>query len=407
MRVAFLGLGVPDMNEKCTMFTDLMLEFDRNGHDVLVVGPTYDDDIVGLQIEKGVNVLRVPTWNLFHVGKFEKGIANIMLPIQYKKALKKSDIDLKFDLVIMPTPPITLIDLAVWFKKKHGSKIYLILRDIFPQNAVDLKMMAAGGLIHRYFRRKEKKMYAQSDTIGCMSQGNIDYVKEHNPEVASEKFHLMPNWDRPLTLETDRETLALKKEMGYAEKFLVLFGGNIGKPQKMENIAKLAKACLEIPEIRFLVVGDGYERDVFEDIIIHENLKNVEIRDYMSREKFFKILQAADVGLISLSEDFTIPNIPSKAIIYFNAKKPILASLDKNTDFDQILDSTHSGVWSRAGNTSEFKAKLLYLYENPSERNRMGNNGYEYMKSQLTLSAAFKRATEALQRIDLAVMEIS
>ena len=52
----------------------------------------------------------------------------------------------------------------------------LCLRDIFPQNAVDLKMMSKSSIIYSYFRRKEKKMYRIADAIGCMSQGNIDYV---------------------------------------------------------------------------------------------------------------------------------------------------------------------------------------------------------------------------------------
>ena len=163
--------------------------------------------------------------------------------------------------------------------------------------------------------------------------------------------------------------------MGFNGKFLVVFGGNIGLPQKMENIADLAKSCLEIENLLFLIVGDGYERDPFEDLVIANNLNNVKIMDYMEREEFFKLMEVADVGLISLSEDFTIPNIPSKAVIYHNAKKPILASVDTQTDLPQILEKSGSGVCARAGNTEELKTKLLYLYNNPEVRKTMGNNG--------------------------------
>ena len=267
MRVAFLGLGIPNINETCTMFTDLMLEFHRNGHEVLVVGPTYDDHVVGLQIEKGIEVLRVPTWNLFHVGKIEKGIANLMLPKQYKRALKRSGLNLNYDLIIMPTPPITLIDLAAWFKKNFGSKLYVILRDIFPQNAVDLEMISNGGLVHRYFRKKEERMYALSDTIGCMSQGNIEYVQQKNPSVSPEKMHLMPNWDNLLPLPPATVSKELKTKLGLKDKFIVMFGGNIGKPQKMENVGHLAKACEDYTDIHFVVVGDGYEREPFEQML--------------------------------------------------------------------------------------------------------------------------------------------
>ncbi len=93
---------------------------------------------------------------LFNVGLLQKGLANLLLPFQYKKALKRSGLNLNYDLVIMPTPPITLAFLAKWFKRYYRSKIYLILRDIFPQNAVDLKMMSNKSLVYKYFRKKEK-----------------------------------------------------------------------------------------------------------------------------------------------------------------------------------------------------------------------------------------------------------
>ncbi|MCL6275538.1 glycosyltransferase family 4 protein [Muricauda sp. 2012CJ35-5] len=400
MRIAFLGLGIPNLYENSTMYTELMLEFHKDGHEVTLVGPAFEDDVKGLQTEKGVQVLRVPTLNLFQVGKFEKGISNLLLPYQYKKALKNSKIDLKFDLIFMPTPPITLFDLAVWFKKKYKSKIYLILRDIFPQNAVDLKMITQGGIIHRYFREKERKMYRLSDTIGCMSQGNIDYVRAHNPSVSKKKFHLLPNWDTPLPLSQENEIVERKNKMGLNGKFLVVFGGNIGLPQKMENIADLAKSCLEIENLLFLIVGDGYERDPFEDLVIANNLTNVKIMDYMEREEFFKLMEVADVGLISLSEDFTIPNIPSKAVIYHNAKKPILASVDTQTDLPQILEKSGSGVFARAGNTEELKSKLLYLYNNPEVRKTMGNSGYRYMYESLTVDKAYSRAQIALKNLN-------
>lgn len=401
MRVAFLGLGIPNLNENSTMYTELLMEFNKDGHEVTIVGPAFEDDIIGLQIEKGIQVLRVPTWHLFHVGKFEKGVSNVLLPYQYRKALKKSKIELDFDLVIMPTPPITLFDLAKWFKKKYKSKIYLILRDIFPQNAVDLKMITQGGIIHRYFREKERKMYRLSDTIGCMSQGNIDYVRAQNPSVSKKKFHLLPNWDTPLPLSQDNEIVERKNKMGFKGKFLVVFGGNIGLPQKMENIADLAKSCLEIENLLFLIVGDGYERDPFEDLVITNNLTNVKIMDYMEREEFFKLMEIADVGLISLSEDFTIPNIPSKAIIYHNAKKPILASVDANTDLPEILDKTESGLWALAGNTNDLKEKLLTLIKNPKLASRLGNNGYHYMMENLLTNHAYSIVKNQLRHLNL------
>ena len=167
-KVLFLALQYSDISTEPNLYTDLMVTFFENGHEVFVVAPTLNkNDKVSLRTEAGVKVLRVPTLNLFGQGLIKKGVSNVLLPYQYKRAMKKSGINLDFDLIIIPTPPITLISVARWVKKRSGGKLYLILRDIFPQNAVDLKLMSKNGLPYRYFRKLEKSLYRQSDGIGC------------------------------------------------------------------------------------------------------------------------------------------------------------------------------------------------------------------------------------------------
>ena len=390
MRILFLGLAVPDFDEYHNLYSELMIEFKNRGHDLLIVAPARDDSRTGLRMEFGIKVLRVPTLKLFRVGKLEKGLATFLLPYQYKAALKRSNIDLKFDLVMMPTPPITLAKVVGWIKKKYRAKVYLILRDIFPQNAVDLKMMNVRSPSYWYFRNMEKKMYHICDHIGCMSQGNIDFVKKHNPWVASKKLHLLPNWGPLRELQSDAKTSALKEKYGVVNKFVIIFGGNIGKPQKVENIVNLAIACRDNPEFYFLMFGGGTEKAILEQMILDNNLNNIKFYEYLSRDAFFEVLQIADIGLVSLSQDFTIPNIPSKSLAYFNAKKPILASIDNNTDFGTMLEQINAGVWAEAGNTDALKEKLLLLYNDADLRKLMGENGYAYMVKHMQTYQAYE-----------------
>ncbi|MCW5515608.1 glycosyltransferase family 4 protein [Muriicola sp. Z0-33] len=390
MRIIYLGLSVPNLDDYLMMMTDLMMEFQKAGHDIVLVGPSYDDTKLGLQIERGVKVVRVPTMKLFNVGKIQKGIANLLLPYQYKKALKKSGVDLNFDLVIMPTPPITLAALANWLKKKYHSKVYLILRDIFPQNAVDLKMMRKGSPAYRYFRNMEKKLYRVSDSIGCMSPKNIEFVLQHNPEINQDKLHLLPNWSTYYPILSEERVVKIKKDYGLQDKFIVMFGGNIGRPQKMENVVALAKACKDINDIFFFIIGGGTEKENLENLLAKEQLDNIKLQGFLSKKEYAEVLQIADVGLISLSEEFTIPNYPSKSIAYFNAKKPILASLDLNTDFGTQMEEIGAGLWAEAGKTEKLKALLIQLYNNTELRKKMGENGHSYMVDNLLTPKAYQ-----------------
>ncbi len=392
-KVLFLALGYPDVAKSTVLYTDLMQEFADQGHKVLVVAPAYEEGNYGHRVEGKVEVLRVRTLPLFKVGAIKKGIANLLLPFQYKNAIKKNG-DFDFDLIILPTPPITLFSVASWLKSKTKAKTYLILRDIFPQNAVDLKMMKENGVFHNYFRKQELKLYKLTDSIGCMSKANISYVRQHNPSLDHTKLHLLPNWEKIPPPVSDDGIATVSEKLDISNKFVAIFGGNLGKPQQLENIVGLAKSCREIEDIFFLILGSGTESERVKQLIAQDNLTNIKLVGRVPKKEYVQILAAADVGLISLHEQFTIPNFPSKVLTYFGLKKPVLASLDLSTDFGQMLDETKSGLWSKAGNIEAFKDNLLWFYNNREKGIEMGQNGYNYMKSHLTPEIAYKTIME-------------
>lgn len=106
-----------------------------------------------------MSILRVKTGKIQKTNLIEKGIATILLETQYISAIKKYLLNVKFDLVLYSTPPITFAGAVQYIKKRDGAKTYLLLKDIFPQNAVDIGMMSKSGIkgfLYRYFRAKEK-----------------------------------------------------------------------------------------------------------------------------------------------------------------------------------------------------------------------------------------------------------
>lgn len=400
MRVIFLGLRVPNMDSPADLYSELIQEFRKNGHEIFVVGPVSKGTQSGLHLEGGVQILRIETMKLFGVGKFYKAIANLLLPYQFEKGLKTHKIPLDFDLVLIPTPPITLMPLVRKIKKKCGAKVYLILRDIFPQNAIDLKIMRQGGPAHRFFRAQEKELYRICDGIGCMSPGNMQYIMKHNPEIPPSIVHELPNWKRVSPYPVHEEDEAVRKKYGFGDKFIVIFGGNIGLPQKMENIVALARACQDDENIFFAIFGEGTEKQPLTERIKAGGLQNIKVFDELSSPDYFRVLQVADVGLISLSEDFTIPNTPSKVMVYYNAKKPILAAIDTNTDIGQILEDIGAGVWAEANKPDELKRLLLRLYQNPQLRKEMGENGYKYLLERLPPEIAYETIIRELESVE-------
>ncbi len=386
MKVLFLMFAFPDMNKSFNMHTTLVEEFVKYGHEVTVVAP--GSDKTGIYNENNIPVLRVSTLPIKNVPNYLKGISNLLLPFQFGRAINKFYKGKTFDLIISPTPPITLVDLAAKLKRKNKSQFYLILRDIFPQNAVDLGFIKEGGLLHKYFKRKEKKLYQEADFIGCMSQGNIDYVLKNNPEVPISKFHELKNFQKQyLGFGFNKEKL--KSKYGLENKFVVVFGGNMGKPQQLENVLALADEVSSYTEILFLLLGEGVQMNNLEKEINRIGLANIKIERTIPKQEYQDLLSACNVGLISLNEKFTIPNIPSKALDYFNVGIPVLASLDRATDFGEILEKEKCGLWSYAGNHMQLKNNLIELYSNKEFSEGLGKNGKSYFINNLLPENAY------------------
>ncbi|MFS4469280.1 glycosyltransferase family 4 protein [Maribacter sp. 2210JD10-5] len=390
-KIIFLSLGFPDVTVSTHLYTDLMHEFLKHGHDVLVMAPSFDNKKKTEQvIESGMKIIRVPTVGVYGNNKFIKGFSNILLPYQYKMALKKFKVDLDFDLVIMPTPPITLIDLAQWIKKKSKAKLYLILRDIFPQNAIDLKMMKANGMIHRYFRKKEIKVYNLADKIGCMSPANITYLKKHNLNLDDDKLHLLPNWENLQNLNSAVSEAEIRKKYELENKLIAIFGGSMGIPQQVENIIELARKCIHLNDLVFLLIGRGTEYEKISKMVTDLKLTNVILKKALPKPEYFELLRISDIGLISLNKDFTIPNFPSRVNSYYGLKIPILASVDENTDFGVIQEAIGCGLYSKAGDTEAFMKNLLILYGDKKLRQQMGQKGYDYKLKNLLANNAYE-----------------
>jgi glycosyltransferase involved in cell wall biosynthesis len=367
------------------MYTDLANEFFKNGHNVHVAAPTTLNTEV--HNESGILVLRIKTLTLFKTDKIRKGIANLLLPYQYKRAISHHFKDISFDLLITPTPPITFVLTLKYLKKRYGSTVYLILRDIFPQNAKDLGLIR-NSIIFNFFRKKEKKLYQLADAIGCMSPKNIEFVRNHNPEVNLSKLHLLPNWTNVTEYGVIGRDIKLKYNLD--NKFIAVFAGNFGIPQKMEFLIEVAELIRERKEILFLFVGDGTEKNMIRKLIKDKNLENIQIIDQLSKQAYLELLHECDVGIVSLSDKFTIPNIPSRTLSYWSLKIPVLAAIDKNTDYGDLLKISNGGLWSVTGDTESFINNLFYFYNNPEIRKKMGENGHHYLINELNAEKAYK-----------------
>ena len=282
-----------------------------------------------------------------------------MIENQYRNAIRKYFSHVKFDLIVYSTPPITFVGAIEYVKTRDNAKTYLLLKDIFPQNAVDIGLMSKTGLkgiLYRHFRKQEKKLYAISDQIGCMSKANVLYVIRNNPEVKPEIIEVCPNCIEPIDKSVSIEDKEIiRKKYGIPlDKRVFIYGGNLGKPQGIPFIIECLSRSKDIQEAFFLIVGDGTDYSLLEKFYLESKQKNLKLMRRLPKEDYDTLVGACDVGMIFLDYRFTIPYFSSRLLSYMQAKLPVLAVTDPNTDIGKVIETNKFGWWCKSDSVLSF-----------------------------------------------------
>lgn len=395
MNVLFLTLLSFDSLMDRNIYTDLLREFVKNGHQVYAISPVEKRQNQATHIvkEKNSTILRLQIGNIQKTNIIEKGISTVLMEPTFKKAIKKYFSNVKFNLILYSTPPITLVSSIDYVKKRDCAKAYLLLKDIFPQNAVDLGMLSKTGLkglLYKHFRKQEKKLYAISDYIGCMSEANVRYVLKHNPEVEKDRVEVCPNSIDVIDKSVDFDTrMEIRKKYGIPiGKKVFVYGGNLGKPQGIPFLIKCLENCHDIENVFFLIVGDGTEYHLLSDYVEKKKPANVKLMKRLPKEDYDTMVGACDVGMIFLDYRFTIPNFPSRLLSYMQAKLPVLAATDPKTDVGKVIVEGGFGWWCPSDNPERFITKVSEAMRQDSKCK--GNKGFRFLCSLYNATVCYQ-----------------
>ena len=393
LNILFLTVARIDSIAERGIYTDLLRKFIKEGHHITMITPSerrYNRKTQLIE-EDGAKTLRIKTLNIQKTNAIEKGIGTLLLEKQFNRGIKKYLAESKFDLILYSTPPITLSRVIKKIKKRDNAGSYLLLKDIFPQNAVDLGMFRQNGLLHSFFRNKEKDLYEISDYIGCMSPENVNYLRKHNPGIPLEKIEICPNSieiiDEPSLIESKKE---IRKVFNIPEDVtLFLYGGNLGKPQGISFLEEILKTNSDKSDRYFLIVGGGTEYSKLEALFNNYKFSNAKLIPYMEKSEYDRLMCGCDVGLIFLDNRFTIPNYPSRLLNYMEHRMPILAATDENTDVGKMANDNGYGFWCKNGDVDTFNALLERFVTEPQLISKMGENSYNFLTNNYTVDSSY------------------
>lgn len=402
MNILFLTLDDTPTIEERGVYNDLMRKFANEGHKVWIVSPLerrFRESTKLLQT-RNINRLKIKTLNIQKTNLIEKAIATFLIQYQFLKGIKKYFNNVNFDLVIYSTPPITFTKIIKSIKNKYRAKSYLLLKDIFPQNAVDLGILKRNGILHKYFRRKEKQLYKISDYIGCLSPANVAYILKWNPWLQNKIVEVNPDSIEPIDINTSKsEIQSIREKLGIpANATIFLYGGNLGLPQGIDFLLEVLNSQKNNERVFFIIVGSGTMFSKLETWFNENNPMNAKLLSAMPKHDYDNFIHCCDVGLIFLDKRFTIPNYPLRLLSYLEIKKPVLLATDKNTDIGRIAEENNYGYWVESGDLKSMIEKINILEKDIGLRKLMGLNGYYFLLNNYTVAISYSIIMKHFQK---------
>lgn len=397
MNIIFITIAYPRSSSESNLYSDLMEEFAEHGHKVYVACSIESRFVTetNLTINNGISVLQIRTGNITSNPSYiAKGFALLQIQAQFIHAINIHFHSITFDLIIYSTPPIQFNRIIRYLKRKSEVGTYLLLKDIFPQNAIDIELLSKWSPVYWYFRRKEKETYKLSDRIGCMSPANVKYLLKNNPFLLPEKVEVCPNSlkDRGSLCELERIAIRSKIRKDYefsVDDLVLVYGGNLGAAQGLGFLKNIFQKYKNIQNVKFLIVGEGTWFRRINEFVNSETYKNVVIQSRISSLKFREILIASDIGLIFLNPKFTIPNFPSRLNSYLEAGLPVIACTDLVSDVGDVVEHAGCGCKVLSGDLYGFDTAIRNLAESPQTLQSKAANARKLFESTYTVQNTY------------------
>ena len=335
MRLVLVADTFPPLRTSgAVQLRDLSRELVRQGHQLTVLLPAADlDGPWRLDDWEGVRVLRLRAPKTKDIGYVRRTLNEFWMPFAMRRQLRRSPLTQeRFDGVVWYSPSIFHGPLVKALKRQSRCQAYLIIRDIFPDWAVDMGLMGRG-LPYRVFDAVARYQYSVADVIGVQTPGNLGYFERWQAQ-AGRHLQVLPNWlgapaQRRCPIRIDQTSLAGRKIFVYA--------GNMGVAQGMDRVMELGEQLQTRTDVGFVLVGRGSDAQRLKALAHSLGLNNVLFFDEIDPDEIPDLYAQCHVGLVALDPRHRSHNIPGKFLTYMQSGLPVLANVNAGNDLAGLI----------------------------------------------------------------------
>ncbi len=397
MRVALVCVHYPPLRSSCAVqMNDLAQEMLSQGHEPIVLVPGEDLQKAWMsEILDGVQVYRLAAGKTMGIGLSRRAINEMLMPFSMLYGLFRSDCRIKdFDAVVWYSPTIFFGPLISVIKRSAKCPSYLILRDIFPEWALDLGILKKG-IVYHWFKLVATYQYSVADVIGVQTVSNLGYF-EGGADKAHRRLEVLNNW---LLLAPKQGTSINIAETHLAGRKIFVYIGNMGIAQGMDILIDIAESLEHRKDIGFLFVGRGTEVNRLQKSVQDKRLSNIIFYDEIDSKELPSLLAMCHVGLVALDPRHKSHNIPGKFLTYMQAGLPVLARINAGTDLERLIETEKVGRVYLGDDVNKFQRVAEQLLESEAELASMSLRGQELSKKMFSSDSAVKQIVSSISSL--------
>lgn len=368
----------PDVASTGVIMSKLADEFAQRGHEVTVITsvphyannrvlPEYSKRLVYTERSGSMRVYRLHT----HVAQDKANIAQRVMAygtFHLLSALRGVSLR-RHDVMLVPSPPLSNGVIADFLGRLRGLPFVYNVQDIWPDVAVRAGVLKDEKTIFR-LKKMEEYVYRRAAGITVISEGfRRNLVAKGVPKS---KMTVIPNFIDSDFVTPQVKQNAFSAKYGVADKFVVLFAGNMGFSQGLETVLDAAKLLEDHTQIQFLMVGNGAGKSAAEDYQKKLKLSNVRFLPFQPHEDLPAMYGSADVCLIPLRRGFTTESVPCKLYTIMAAGKPAVAAVDSGSDTWELLNRAKCGICVEPESPRPLADAILHYYRDDKARLQTG-----------------------------------
>lgn len=293
-----------------------------------------------------------------------------------KKYLKKYIGD--SDVIYVQSSPTVVFNLMTLKRLVNkNQKIIYNVQDMFPGSSISSGVMPQK-LLQKFFYAFQRNAYNVADVIVGISDDMKTKLIEQS--VRPEKIRVILNWFDDHTVHNvpwDENSFVKDFDMK-KQTFYVQYAGTMGYVFDYKMILDVAESLREYDDIVFQMIGEGSQKQAFVDESIQRNLKNIVFLPLQSQEKVSEVYSSCSVCLIPLKKGVIGNSVPSKAGLLMACKKPIISSVDADSEYAKMINKNSLGIAVDNDNPNGVKEAILTMYNDRIAAEQMGENGYKY-----------------------------